>query len=210
MSYFLYCMNGSIDFAELTEFDDIFIKFVYVNGPDWLKITGIDSGATQISHKSQDERGQSSFNFPLEITYKSTCPYGWPQIVVSCYGPDMLGRDVVRGYGSVHLPMSPGRHYRRIALFVPQSTSLHQQFLSWIRGRRPEYVDPRIVAHSEGREITRCRSQGYINLSFNVVIKDLSKLGYRILPNFGSASDGAEHLAAMMNQIAITGDTTIR
>ena len=32
-----------------------------------------------------------------------------PQLVVSCYGPDAFGHDVVRGYGAVHVPISPGR-----------------------------------------------------------------------------------------------------
>ena len=53
-----------------------------------------------------------------------------------------------------------------------------QKFLAWIRGRRPEYVDPRVIAHGEGREVTRVRSQGYINLNFNIVTKDMRKLGY--------------------------------
>ena len=29
--------------------------------------------------------------------------------MVSCYGPDAFGHDVVRGYGAVHVPISPGR-----------------------------------------------------------------------------------------------------
>ena len=53
-----------------------------------------------------------------------------------------------------------------------------QKFLAWIQGRRPEYVDPRVIAHGEGREVTRVRSQGFINLKFNIVTKDLRKLGY--------------------------------
>ena len=37
--------------------------------------------------------------------------YSGPQLVVSCYGQDSVrGYDVVRGYGSVHVPVSPGRY----------------------------------------------------------------------------------------------------
>ena len=32
-----------------------------------------------------------------------------PQLVISCYGLDFYGHDVVRGYGAVHVPISPGR-----------------------------------------------------------------------------------------------------
>ncbi len=90
----------------------------------------MEEGSTQIGHKSVDQRQSISFNFPLEITFKSTCPFGcklkrmisfvWfsvivfkiaqgPQLVLSCYGQDLFGNDVIRGYGVVHLPMSPGR-----------------------------------------------------------------------------------------------------
>ena len=41
-------------------------------------------------------------------TMISYCTLG-PQLVVSCYGPDAFGHDVVRGYGAVHVPISPGR-----------------------------------------------------------------------------------------------------
>ena len=31
-----------------------------------------------------------------------------PQIVISVYGNNIFGRDEVRGYGAIHLPISPG------------------------------------------------------------------------------------------------------
>ncbi|XP_057237276.1 B9 domain-containing protein 1 isoform X3 [Malurus melanocephalus] len=105
-----------------------------------------------------------------------------PQIVVSVYGPDFFGHDVVRGYGAVHVPFVPGRHRRTIAMFVPESTSKLQQFTSWFTGRRPEFTDPKVVAQGEGREVTRVRSQGFVTISFNVMTKDMHKLGYDVGP----------------------------
>jgi hypothetical protein len=32
-----------------------------------------------------------------------------PQLVISGYGLDAFGNDVVRGYGTTHIPISPGR-----------------------------------------------------------------------------------------------------
>jgi Ciliary basal body-associated, B9 protein len=49
------------------------------------------------------------WNFPLAVTYKATNAFGWPQLIVSVYGLDALGRDVVQGYGSMHLPTCAGR-----------------------------------------------------------------------------------------------------
>lgn len=37
-------------------------------------------------------------------------------------------------------------------MFVPESSSLLQKFTAWFLGRRPEFVDPRVVAQGEGRE----------------------------------------------------------
>ena len=44
------------------------------------------------------------------------------------------------------------RHTRRIPMFVPESTSKFQKFIGWLIGRRPEYVDQKVVAQGEGRE----------------------------------------------------------
>ena len=37
-------------------------------------------------------------------------------------------------------------------MFVPESSSTLQKFTAWFLGRRPEYIDPRVVAQGEGRE----------------------------------------------------------
>lgn len=75
-------------------------------------------------------------------------------------------------------------------------------------GRRPEFVDPKVVAMNQGREckhrsfsfdrktiskkmfsfvlfenfslVTRVRSHGYLQLVFNIVTKDFETIGYRI------------------------------
>ncbi|CAF0728564.1 unnamed protein product [Brachionus calyciflorus] len=201
-TFFLLMANGSIESAELPEYNEIFIKYFFVHGQDWDKIAGLEEGSTQIGHKSIDQRQTIAFNFPLDITFKSTCPFGWPQLVVSCYGQDVFGNDVIRGYGVTHLPMSPGRHKLRIPLFVPESTSKMQKFFAWIQGRRPEYIDPRVLAHGEGREVTRVRSQGFLNLNFNIVTKDMRKLGY-------VTTTGESSSANISNQMTEINNTTL-
>ena len=161
-----------------------------------------------MSRKSLDSSGHLVWNFPLSITLKSSSPHGWPQLVVAVYGPDLLGNDVVRGYGAVHAPLAPGRHKarcvddypghfiynipHRIAMFVPESTSGLQALAGWVLGRRPEFVDPRVVARGEGRDVTRVRSQGHVTVVFNIVTKDMAKLGYDISNSPGVASPDKE------------------
>jgi hypothetical protein len=74
------------------------------------------------------------------------------QLVMSVYGPDVLGRDVVRGYGATRVPTIPGKRTRELALFVPESSSSLQQWVGYLLGQRPEFVDPKFIARGEGRD----------------------------------------------------------
>ena len=60
-------------------------------------------------------------------------------------------------------------------MFVPESTSGLQAIVGWMLGRRPEFVDPRVVARGEGREVTRVRSQGHVRVTFNIVTKVINR-----------------------------------
>ncbi|XP_074063044.1 B9 domain-containing protein 1 isoform X1 [Macrotis lagotis] len=179
---FLVMVNGQVESGLFPEFNDLYCKYCFVYGQDWVPTSGLEEGISQITSKSPDGLLKTQqtlvWNFPIDITFKSTNPYGWPQIVISVYGPDLFGNDVVRGYGAVHVPFTPGRHKRTIPMFVPESTSKLQKLTSWFMGRRPEYTDPKLVAQGEGREVTRVRSQGFVTLLLNVVTKDMKKLGY--------------------------------
>lgn len=39
-----------------------------------------------------------------------------------------------------------------IPLFVPECSSIVQKIMTVLTGRRPEYIDPKFLAHGEGRE----------------------------------------------------------
>ena len=78
-------------------------------------------------------------------------------------------------------------------MFVPESTSGVQALAGWVLGRRPEFVDPRVVARGEGRDVTRVRSQGHVTVVFNIVTKDMAKLGYDITSSPGVASPQKEN-----------------
>ncbi|CAD5122539.1 DgyrCDS10955 [Dimorphilus gyrociliatus] len=182
-SVFLLMVNGQIESAEFPEFSEISCRYSFVYGQDWVITSGLEEGCTQKARKNLIETAKFSFNFPIDITFKSTNPFGWPQIILSAHGPDFRGTEQPRGYGVTHIPLVPGTHKRKIAMFVPESSSRFQQLIGWLTNRRPEYVDPSNLAHGEGREVTRVRSQGYVTLSFNIVTKDMKKLGYDVCPS---------------------------
>ncbi|XP_063444456.1 B9 domain-containing protein 1-like [Mytilus galloprovincialis] len=201
-SVFLVMVGGQIESGEFPGFDDIYCKYCLHYGPDWLITSGLEDGITQMTKKSRDERQQFVWNFPLDVTFKSTNPHGWPQLIVHAYGIDFLGNDVVRGYGVCHVPITPGNHKLRLPMFVPESTSMLQKFRAWTFGTRPEYVDVKVLGQGEGREVTRVRSQGFITVSFNVVMKDMKKLGYDVIPSEVSTTVIPENVGMKTQEVS--------
>eukprot|EP00731_Ephydatia_muelleri_P029047 Em0020g691a len=176
---FLLMISGQIQSAEFPEFDDLYCNYSFVYGQDWAIVSGLSEGITQTTRRGSTPEKHFVWNFPIDVTFKSTNPFGWPQIVICVYGLNALGRDEVRGYGAVHIPITPGRHIVEVPMFVPEPSSQFQKLLGWMIGTRPEFMDPKFVAQGQGREITRVRSQGHVSLNVNVVTKDLWKQGYR-------------------------------
>ncbi|CAG7828467.1 unnamed protein product [Allacma fusca] len=176
MGTFLIAITGSIESGEIFGINDIYCKYNFSYGSDWQITAGIEEGISQITTK--DATGTFVWNFPLEVTFKSSNPHGWPQLVLSLYGSDFLGNHVARGYGSTFLPITTGTSMKKIHLFVPESSSYIQKISSWIVGRRPEFIDPKLIAQGDGRQVVRVNSKGYVNVKFEVVMKDFRKLGY--------------------------------
>ncbi|XP_030839765.1 B9 domain-containing protein 1 [Strongylocentrotus purpuratus] len=191
---FLLMMSGQIEGGDFPEFDDLYVKYNFVYGPDWVITSGLEEGISQVCKKNVYGNQYFVWNFPLDVTFKSTNPYGWPQLVLSVYGLDAFGTAVARGYGAVHIPITPGRHSRIVPMFVPEASSRFQKFLGWFMGRRPEYVDTNVVARGEGREVTRVRSQGSIKCQFNIISRDMKKLGYDATPNTMTTPNGVSSL----------------
>lgn len=50
-------------------------------------------------------------------------PFGWPQIVVYCTSKDFSGEEVVRAYGSIHVPCQPGISKKIVRMFQPIETN---------------------------------------------------------------------------------------
>eukprot|EP00095_Tigriopus_kingsejongensis_P007574 snap_masked-scaffold369_size193746-processed-gene-0.23 protein:Tk07574 transcript:snap_masked-scaffold369_size193746-processed-gene-0.23-mRNA-1 annotation:"b9 domain-containing protein 1 isoform x1" len=179
---FLLSVTGQIASGEFPAMNDLYCKHCFVVGQDWAVTGGQEEGISQIARASLDGHRRIVWNFPLDITFRSTSPFGWPQLVVSVFEMDSFGNEVIRGYGAVHIPLSPGSHEAKIPMFVPESSSLIQRFTGLIMGKRPEFIDSRVVASGEGRDVTRVNSQGWVKVQFNVITKDLKRLGYEHSP----------------------------
>ncbi|KAJ2998506.1 B9 domain-containing protein 1 [Globomyces sp. JEL0801] len=118
-------VSGQIESANIPEYDNLYCKFGIHHGPDWTLISGIDEGITQLARSGESgtftavaDVKPCVWNFPIDIAFKSTNVYGiiqliddlgWPSILITVYGFDFLGRDVLRGYGSIRIPSTAGR-----------------------------------------------------------------------------------------------------
>ena len=90
------------------------------------------------------------WNFPIDVSFSATNAHGWPRMVLSVYGLDILGRDVVQGYGQLHIPTTPGVYTRYVRMFKPVSLSWAQQLTSWIFGNQAEFYDSKFVVFGWG------------------------------------------------------------
>ncbi|KAI8818193.1 B9 domain-containing protein 1 [Fimicolochytrium jonesii] len=183
-SFFSVLINGQIESGHFASYDNIYLKFSFVHGPDWAVVAGVEEGITQQSlsnlffSRGDPRKAGCVWNFPIDLAFKSTNAYGWPQMLMTVYGPDLLGRDVVRGYGVVRVPRVPGIHTLEVPMFVPLASTTLNGFLSWASGRLPEFRDVRFIAGNEGREVTTVRSQGIVKVTLNVGTKDMERFGY--------------------------------
>ena len=168
--------------------DQCYCRYTFSYGPDWELVHGVSMGLSQIGRRgitlnkrNGDDDGSNVivWNFPIEISFQSSNPHGWPRLVVSVYGLDFMGRDVVRGYASILLPAKPGHHTLYMKTYRPVSGSKFVQALNWIMGTMPEYYDSRMVAKGDGRAVTRvlCGDRT-VKVNLMVTIKDLSTFGY--------------------------------
>ncbi|MFH4980280.1 hypothetical protein AB6A40_006989 [Gnathostoma spinigerum] len=176
-SSFIIVLSGQIDTAEVCSGSNLYCKYSYVYGSDWTQVSGVREGLSSLCQKNAHQN-HLVFDLPITATFRSTNPFGWPRIVISCYGNDIFGNDVIRGYGATHIPTVPGRTKRKIAIYVPEASTMLQKLIGWITGRRAEFTDPRIVASGSGRRVTRVRSKGFVNVTMDVMIKDMQKLGF--------------------------------
>ncbi|KAI8830947.1 b9 domain-containing protein 1-like protein [Chytriomyces cf. hyalinus JEL632] len=192
MSFFSVTVTGQIESALYPYFDNLYCKYNFKYGPDWVVVSGLEDGLTQMARASTSTTFSQAmyssgafsrtcvWNFPIDVCFKSTNPFGWPQLVVCVYGLDEFGRDVVRGYGAVRLPLTAGRHVLYIPTVVPRATTPFNAFLSWATGRVPEYLDPNFIAQSKGREVTRVKSQGALKIVLDIATKEIDKFGLQV------------------------------
>lgn len=116
---------------------------------------------------------------PFEVGFRSRNPYGWPQLILTLVCPDFLGREIIKGYGIVHIPTQPGRHERTLHIFSPITSNVILEFLGVLAGQKAEIIqEAKVFQTGEGREIMRTKTEGIIKVVFNISNSDFENTGY--------------------------------
>ena len=192
-SSFFVMITGHIESAKSNTSscvsEQLYLRYALSYGPDWEIVHGVSMGLSQIgrqnllSNINDNSYGGGgnviAFNFPIEVSFQSTNPSGWPRLALSIYGFDFMGRDVLRGYASLMLPVTPGRHITYLKTYRPVSGSKLVQFVNWLMGTTPEYHDSKMSTRGEGRAVTRVVSADTtVKVNLHVTMKDLASFGY--------------------------------
>nr|CAH7749488.1 unnamed protein product [Callosobruchus chinensis] len=178
---FLVCISGQIEWIDVLApaGSSWHCRCDFFSGPDWKIIGGLEAGLSQIAHVAHNG-DKVVFNFPIEIQFKSTNPYGWPQIILSIYKGMQLA-----GYGRVHMPIKVGSHELDVALSKPQSSSMLGYIASFF-GYQPELLQPKMLATTAGNSLIRMEHAGYARISINMVTQAFQSLGYDVGCNRGN------------------------
>ena len=179
-SHFVVMATGQIESGRYEGLDSLYCRYTFSSGDDWQVARGVEEGITQMSTASgstSDAAQLAVWNFPVDVTFRSTGAHGWPQIVLSVYGTDAFGRaDMIVGYGAAHLPMAPGRHELYIRTFRPLASSLYQRAMSWLLGQRAEFRDSQFPSKGEGRDVTRVQSFGCVKVVVDVTLQGMEEV----------------------------------
>ncbi|KAJ3646657.1 hypothetical protein Zmor_024233 [Zophobas morio] len=170
---FLVSVTGQIEYVDILApaGSAWHCKYEFVTGPDWKIIGGLEAGLSQISNVVVNG-DRVVLNFPLEINFKSTNIYGWPQLVLSVYKGMQL-----EGYGRIHMPLRPGVHKLDASLAKPQPSSMLGYVGSFF-GYQPELLQPKMLATTAGNHLIQMISYGEVRISVNVVMQGIRNLGY--------------------------------
>ena len=122
---------------------------------------------------------------PMDVTFKSTNIFGWPRLAIAVYGLDWLGRDVIKGYCSVVIPLQTGSHtITSTALYTPMATTLFNDWVGWLYGNPPEFYNAKFVCQNEGRDVTRVCSTGgggaTVTVKLHITTKGMKEMGYSV------------------------------
>uniref|UniRef100_A0A0K8UMM1 B9 domain-containing protein 1 n=1 Tax=Bactrocera latifrons TaxID=174628 RepID=A0A0K8UMM1_BACLA len=183
-SYFNIFITGQLEAMEFPlgpNAAEVFCRYEVVYGPDWELVSGVQSGISQTaSNRSGYFKDKIVFNFPLEWTFKSTTPFGWPQLIVCIYGKTRWGAETSLGYSRINLPVFGSNANNPIVspILCPQNSNMVSELVSWITGRNPELKDPKALLSNGKLKGISAESYGEVIFKLATILRGTDRLGY--------------------------------
>ena len=176
---FILNVQGMIELGEFFDGDIINCKYDIEFGQEWELMNGLKTNQSQQACRTEGKDNFFIWNMPFEVCLRSTNPSGWPQLVVSCYGPDWFGREVLKAYGVCYFPTTKGSHERTLHMFSIKSSSGFIEAIGIFLGQKAEILNaPNVLSTGEGREVIRAQSEGIVKAKFNINITNMEYFGY--------------------------------
>ena len=176
---FILNVKGMIEIRRILWWDIINCKYDIEFGQDWELLNGLKTNQSQQACRTEGKDNFFIWNMPFEVCLRSTNPSGWPQLVVSCYGPDWFGREVLKAYGVCYFPTTKGSHERTLHMFSIKSSSGFIEAIGIFLGQKAEILNaPNVLSTGEGREVIRAQSEGIVKAKFNINITNMEYFGY--------------------------------
>ena len=83
--FFRLFISGTIEYGNFSGEEPTKVIYEFVSGEKWAKEDGLIKGSTQYSCKGEGIHNYYSYGLNFEISYRSTDPFGWPQLVLNCF-----------------------------------------------------------------------------------------------------------------------------
>ena len=132
-----------------------FCRFELIAGPGWALLDGALGGSTQtaavdfsrggapslLGARAGAGVGAAAWEHPLDARFAVTDVAGWPQLAVTVWALDALGRAAVAAYATAFVPAAPGEHALELAGWRPEGSWAQELRAAVLGAGAPQLVD---------------------------------------------------------------------
>ena len=108
-------------------------------------------------------------------------PSGWPELVIYLVEKLSDGSEIVKAYGSGHIPTEAGSHKKSIRMYSPLKTNSFWEYFGFSvpsEDLDEMSLDPKAMANAEGREYSRVMASGKILVTMNITQRNMTRHGF--------------------------------
>lgn len=165
-------ITGRIIKAEDFDLKEMFVKYKFVYGPNFILIDGKDSGET-FQNVSYDMETYVAFDHPINLNLKCRSIKGWPKLYIEAWGTDGDGKNMLQGYNTVFIPFYNGQVKLTCNTWRPDNGYLKSKLL----GVTPQFKHTQFVYSSEEKFEVDSVSSGSIIIELDIILKDFELHG---------------------------------